>query len=243
MNRLDKMEIVRLREFAIAVLGRQGPLTPSESEAVRAGLAEMQTFSAGTELIAEGAALDQPLLLLDGWAMRQRVLKDGRRQVFSFVLPGDAIGLCARRNGLAACSTLALTQVTLAPMPALAAALHAGTALGSLARALLSQEETFLYNHVVRLGRQSAQERLIGLLLELHTRLDQVGLAQDGSFSLPLTQEVLSDALGLSVVHTNRTLQQLKRDHLIASQGNNISLADLSVLADMADYSPLPRHR
>lgn len=224
-------------------LTRLGDLVPAEAEAVRAGLREMQSLCAGTELIPEGAHLDRPQVLLDGWAVRQRVLSDGRRQILSFVLPGDIFGLCARRDGVALCSTAALTAVTVAPAPVIAEALHGEhvTALGRLARDLLAQEEAFLLNQVVRLGRQSAHERLISLLLEFHTRLAQVHLAHDGSFILPLTQEVLSDALGLSVVHTNRTLQQLKREHLVASKGTSISLCDLKHLAEISDYRQSPR--
>ena len=238
MSRPERSKGLLLREFAAFCLARHGALAPDELESVQLGLAEMHTLRAGSELIAEGANLDKPQLLLDGWAVRQRVLHDGRRQIIGFLLPGDIFGLCARHDGWALCNTMALTEVTVAPMPLLADVLRQErtTALGRLVRDLLSQEEAFLHNQVVRLGRQSAHERLISLLLEFHARLEQVHLTQDSSFTLPLTQEVLSDALGLSVVHANRTLQQLKREHLVVSRGNSISLSDLKHLAVISDY-------
>lgn len=243
MNKLrpDRTEANRLRDFAMLCLERHGTLSPAEAEAVR--LAEMQNFRAGAELIAEGVCLDRPQMLLEGWAVRQRILKDGRRQILSFVLPGDIFGLCARPDGVALFTIAALTAVTIMPVPAMYEVLHQErvTALKQLAHDLLTQEEAFLCSQIVRLGRQSAHERMISLLLEFHTRLAQVHLTQDRSFNLPLTQEVLSDALGLSVVHTNRTLQQLKREHLVASKGNSISLSDLAMLSEISDYRPSPR--
>jgi len=101
-------------------------------------------------------------------------------------------------------------------------------------------EEASLRDQVVRLGRQSAHQRLIHLLLEFHARLMAVGLARERGFHLPLSQEILSDALGLSVVHTNRILQQLKREQLIESRGGNIVLCDLQRMMELVDYRPSP---
>lgn len=241
--RPEKAEANRLRDFALAVLARHGALAPDDEEAVRAALADMQTLRSGTELITEGAPQACPFLLLDGWAMRQRVLSDGRRQIFAFVLPGDPYSLCARRDAVATTSLVALTPVTVAPMLPLAEAMHEAphSPMGQLAWNRLGQEEEALCNQIVRLGRQSAYERMIGLLLELHGRLAQVHLTDEKSFALPLTQEILADALGLSVVHTNRTLQQLRREHLVQSRGNTIALGDLAALAEIADYKPIIR--
>jgi CRP-like cAMP-binding protein len=244
MNKMrpDRVETGRLRDFALACLARHGELPPDEDQAVRAALADMHMLRAGSELTAEGAA-HHPALMLDGWALRQRVLSDGRRQIFGFVLPGDLFGLSACRGAGAAAGMVALTPVTVAPLPLLAESMHSApqSALGRLAWEQIGHEERELCNQVVRLGQQSAYERLIGLLLELHDRLKARKLAADGSFVLPLTQEVLSDALGLSVVHTNRTLQQLRREHLIESRGNSVSLNDIALLAEIADYRPTAR--
>lgn len=244
MNKIrpDRAETSRLRDFALASFARHGEMSPAEDQAVRAALADMHTLRAGSEMVAEGA-MAHPALLLDGWALRQRALADGRRQIFGFVLPGDLFGLSASRGAGAAAGMVALTPVTVAPLPQLAEAMHTApqSLLGRLAWRQIGNEERELCNQVVRLGQQSAYERLIGLLLELHDRLKDMKLAADGSFVLPLTQEVLSDALGLSVVHTNRTLQQLRREHLIESRGNTISLNDMALLVEIADYRPIAR--
>jgi CRP-like cAMP-binding protein len=236
--RLQQSDIVRLKEFGLRALSRCGALSAEEEQAARAGLGEMQSAASGVELQAEGARLNHAQILLEGWAARQRVLSDGRRQIFSFLLPGDVFGVCARPDGEALYATVALTPVTTAPLPLLNDALYRvpGSTAGRVVRQALSLEEVFMVNQVVRLGRQSAYERLINLLLEFHDRLTAVGLVEDHGFVLPFTQEVLSDALGLSTVHTNRTLQQLRREHLIETHMNHMRLSDLSRLPDLSDY-------
>src|SRR5690348_11825702 len=119
-------ELNRLRDFGLRALARCGTLDDEDEKTVRTALADMQSYPAGHELVAEGKPLNRSWLLLEGWAVRQRVLSDGRRQIFSFVLPGDGVGLSPRPDALALENTLALTAVTLAPMPLLNQRLQAG---------------------------------------------------------------------------------------------------------------------
>jgi CRP-like cAMP-binding protein len=240
---LGLAELGRLREFGLRVLSRSGPLSSEDERIILSALSDQQRSPAGYELIAEGDELDRPFLLLEGWAVRQRVLTDGRRQIFSFVLPGDGLGFCARSGGVSLCNIVTLTPVTVAPMPLLSEAVRRaqGSPMHEVAWNMLSTEESFMHNQVVRLGRQSAHERLIHLLLEFHDRLGAVGLADNGRFFVPFTQEVLSDALGLSTVHTNRTLQQLRRERLVETQSTMIKLLDTKLLEEIADYRRSPR--
>jgi CRP-like cAMP-binding protein len=235
-------ELNRLRDFGLRVLARSGPLGEDEDR-VRSALAEMQSVPAGHELVTEGQPFNRSCLLLEGWAVRQRVLSDGRRQIFSFLLPGDGYGLCACPNGVALQNIVALTPVTFAPLPLLNQRLQA-QANGSLSKTawdMVCLDEAFLANQVMRLGRQSAYERLIHLLLEFYDRLKAKGSVEDGSFVMPFTQEVLSDALGLSTVHTNRILQQLRRERLIETHAASVRLADPALLAEISDYRTPPR--
>jgi CRP-like cAMP-binding protein len=138
---------------------------------------------------------------------------------------------------------VALTPVTFAPLPLLNQRLQA-QANGNLSRTawdMVCLDEAFLANQVMRLGRQSAYERLIHLLLEFYDRLKAKGSVEDGSFVMPFTQEVLSDALGLSTVHTNRILQQLRRERLIETHAASVRLADPALLAEISDYRTPPR--
>lgn len=181
-------------------------------------------------------------LVLSGWAARQRTLPDGRRQIFGFVIPGDIIGWGLRPTPLEEVSTVALTRVetvdALMLREILAMRDERHRRLTVALDALRRQEEACLLDHVVRLGRQSALERTAHFLLEMHGRTQAAGLAEGNRFPLPLTQEVLSDALGLSIVHVNRTLQQMKREGLMALRGGWATLLDPKRLAALSDFGP-----
>jgi len=165
-TRVQHSDIARLREFGLKVLARYGALSAEQEQGARAGLAEMQLARSGSELLAEGTPLNRAQILLEGWGVRQRTLADGRRQIFSFVLPGDIFGICARPHGEAAFATVALTPATVAPLPFLDEAMRRSPpgVVCRIAQDALSLEESLLIGQVVRLGRQSAYERLISLL-------------------------------------------------------------------------------
>ena len=104
--------------------------------------------------------------------------------------------------------------------------------------AMLHADEINLRDQIVRLGRQTAYERLVHLVLEFHHRLEAIGMVDGDSFSLPLTQEILADALGLSVVHINRTLQQVRRDRLLDMRGGQVTLRQPDLMRAMSDWAP-----
>ncbi|WP_419898934.1 Crp/Fnr family transcriptional regulator [Roseomonas sp. USHLN139] len=224
-------------------LGRLATLSAAEvsiiTEACRGPLRELP---ARGEIHAEGAC-PPPAALVSGWAARVRMLADGRRQIVAFLLPGDLIGRpppCLP----APCAALALTRVLLADAQPLFAASRFPQAppTSGLARALRAaelQEEVLLRDQVVRLGRQTAYERLASLLLELRQRLEAAGLAEPNRFALPLTQEVLADALGLSIVHINRTVQQMRRDRLIELRGGQVIILQQETLQSVADWQDM----
>jgi CRP-like cAMP-binding protein len=196
---------------------------------------------AGEPLTHLGAAA--PMFLLSGWAAYQRRLGDGRRQILRILLPGDCIG---ERPHLRppACETSALTDVSVADAAHVIAAARAGEAPG-LARAMSAadqQHELQLINAIVRLGALSAYERMANLLVELADRLAAAGLGDERAFPLPLTQEVLADTLGVSIVHTNRILQQLRADRLIELRSGVAVLLQAGALSRIArgDLAPAP---
>jgi CRP-like cAMP-binding protein len=226
------LDVVVRRLEGFATLG------PETIELLR-GLDDAQTHPAGAELNCERAPLPKPRFLLTGWAARMRWLSDGRRQIMGFILPGEGIGLCQRPHPLALASTVALTPLTtIEAGPVMRALGHPETApgLAEALRAAASMDEALLLDQIVRLGRQTAQERICHLLLELRDRMADVGLAHHQSFPLPLTQEVLADATGLSIVHVNRVLQQLRRERLLDLRAGRATLLDADQLAMIADY-------
>jgi CRP-like cAMP-binding protein len=227
-------------ELIIRRLSQCADLAPEEVELLRSLSETPERLPAGTELIAQGERLEHPRLLLAGWACRQRYLSDGRRQIFDFILPGDLYGLCLRPQAVALCNAVTLTRATVSNASALGDAVitHPDAYPGLTTATLMSAstDEAYLLNQMVRIGRQTAYERVAHLILELHHRLKTVGIATDDYMPLPLTQEIIADALGLSIVHLNRTLQQLRRDGVLEVKGGAGRILDAGKLRNIADF-------
>jgi len=214
-------------------------LTDQELSIIRQTAAVATPLSAGAELYAEGEVLRKPVALVAGWACRLRVLTDGRRQIFDFLLPGDLVSHAAPFSPVASTSALTLTAVKIASIGCLREMAGDGTRFPGLAHAWAAaqaRQDAFLLNHVVRLGRQSAYERVSHLLVELSHRLDEIGFATGTFVPMPLTQEMIADALGLSIVHVNRTLKQLRRERLIELRAGSLRVIKPAALAAIADF-------
>jgi CRP-like cAMP-binding protein len=236
-GRLTPRSVARPLDVVVRRLRALSPLSDAELDLLRNLGERRERHVAGEELVIEGGLSSRPRFILSGWACRQRVLPDGRRQIFSFLLPGDGFGL-SRRAGPELSTIGAVTALETVDAEPVLEAVQAGKAPG-LARAVASiepLEQIQLFDHMVRLGRQTAYERVAHFLLELQRRLELVGLGDSQRFPLPLTQEILADALGLSIVHVNRTLQQLRRERLIELRSGVAILLERELLATIADY-------
>lgn len=221
----------------ISHLAALAPLTPAARQALDLAARQARTVKARGELQVEGREIRAPMILLSGWACRAFNLADGRRQIASLLLPGDLIGMYNHEAPIANASVIALTEVVVceAPQP------RAAADLGGLAEAYAisaALEEAYLLRNITRLGRMDAYERIGNWLLELRERLALAGIGSSNQFPMPLTQEVMADTLGLTSVHINRTLQQMRKDNLIALQHGVITLADPARLATLADHRP-----
>ncbi len=225
-----------------AGLAALAPFSDEEWTYLSSLLGRIEHFRPGAQIIGEGAPLDRPRFVIAGWGCRMRTLSDGRRQILTFYLPGDLLGYSARTNKLALGAYGALTRMETA-----SAAEIVGNALRS-ARAphlvaalenVQALEEYYLLSQIARIGRLTAYERFANLMLEFHSRLSRAGIADSYRFHMPLTQEQLGDGLGLSIVHVNRTVQQLKREGLISIRGSVVTLLKPDVLAAIGDYREL----
>ncbi|MFC5344514.1 Crp/Fnr family transcriptional regulator [Brevundimonas staleyi] len=223
----------------VIIARRLSALAPlaAETVALLESLSDIRQAPAGSEMVADQAAL-RPRFLINGWGARVRFLADGRRQILSFVLPGDGLGLCERPNPIALTPVVAITPVQWVEADRIAAAAFGGDNpdLEDALHIAAALDEACLLDHVVRLGRQTALERLSHLFLELRDRLTRVDLVQDQAFAFPVTQEQLADAAGLSAVHVNRTLQSLRNDDLIEYQHGRLRLLRPALLETLADY-------
>lgn len=174
----------------------------------------------------------------DGWLSRYKILRDGCRQIVNLVLPGEIFGLpaCAFRNSLYSVATL--TECSLSTIP-IEAVFSAAERNSRLSRALFFSaigEAAILGEHLIDTARRSAYGRLGHFLLELFVRLERGGCIESLSFEMPLTQETIGDALGLSPVHVNRTLRALRADGLIALDGKRVRLLDFEALRVACDF-------
>jgi CRP-like cAMP-binding protein len=213
-------------------------LSEEEQALVRALGEHRQRHAPGEELVAEGQPPGRARFVLSGWASWQRVMPDGRRQIFGFILPGEGVGLGERPAPPSLASAVALTALETIDAEPLLEVIRGGRAPGMKQAVEQSRrlEQSLLLDHVVRLGRQTAYERVAHFLLELQQRLEVAGLGDAQRFPLPLTQEILADALGLSIVHVNRTLQQLRRERLIELRSGVAILLQPEMLASISDF-------
>lgn len=196
-----------------------------------------RTLAPGAVIEVEGATRPPLLRLLSGWAARAFLLADGRRQIVRLLVPGDLCGVPAAADRPHPCATVAVTRVRLAKARPLAEDDgDAEAALRAEVERAQAEEHLALAHAVMRLGRLSAQERTAHLLLELYERLGRAGLNHGDSMPMPVTQEVLADTLGLSLVHTNRVLQQLRKARLIVWRQARVTLPDPAALAALCGY-------
>lgn len=214
-------------------------LAPHETELVLSLAEYPKTHSAGTSICPQEDGSPHPRLIVGGWAGRPRILPDGRRQMLGLLLPGDVMGDRGERRPLALNPVVALTPVrTISAVRLFQAVRNQPGDYPGIARALTlidRGEEMALLDHVVRLGCQSALQRMAHLLLELHHRLSAIGFVHHGTFPMPLTQDTLGELLGLSLVHVNRIVSQLRRDRLVTMRGGVVTIADFPRLALLAD--------
>jgi len=219
-------------------LGVSVPLSKREKAALAALQSGAQSVAAGEDLLVEGHRAPTAYVLKAGWAVRYKLLPDGRRQVLNFVLPGDVVGFHEYLFQVTPHSVGALTDLevsTLSP-PALIELFRKLPRLAFAIAWSAAREGAMMEEQVVRIGRRNAYERMAHLFLELLQRLSIVGEASERAFAMPVTQVVLADALGLSIVHVNRTLRRFRRAGLIEMAGGRIVLKDRAALARIADF-------
>ena len=226
-------------ECALRPCGMFKPVTPDELATINALKKQHLALPAGTEIIRAGEDCSQLYTLYSGWAFRFKTLPDDRRQILNFLLPGDLIGLQAAMFDAALHGIEALTDVELCVLPRRDVWTLFGTMPG-LAFDLTwlgSREESIVDENLTSVGRRSAAERVAALIVMLYKRAKLLGLVDaNDSFAFPLTQQHIADALGLSLVHTNKTLAKLKRLGMFTAHNGTLTLTNPRVLERVALY-------
>ena len=180
--------------------------------------------------------------LYSGWAFRFKTLADGRRQILSFLLPGDFIGLQDEFADGHTHGVEAMTTVTLCAFERdrLWDLFSAHPKLGYDITWLAAREEKMVDDNLVTTGRRNAGERVAMLLMHLYRRAERLGLVQDGWVAFPLNQQHIADALGLSLVHTNKTLRRLQQLNLHRLEGGWLRIIEPHALEKLGDYFERP---
>lgn len=193
-----------------------------------------RTLGPREDIIREGDKPEHINLVLSGWACRYKVLEDGRRQVIAFFLPGDLCDLNVfvlrqMDHSIGTITAVTISEISRAGFDALMLAHPRVTQAlwwESLVAAATQREWS------VNLGQRDALERMAHLFCELFLRLKTVGLAAGNSVELPLTQSELAEATGLSAVHVNRTLQELRTRGLIILRDRTLTIPSFAALRD-----------
>lgn len=213
-------------------------------------LAFMASFKVGELIVKSGSTIfmeghDSPHLftILDGWAMRFKSLASGKRQVLNFGLRGDLIGLQSVLFDKMLHSVQALSDVRLCVFSRQRMwqlyERHAG--LGYDVTWMAAREESILAEHLASVGQKPARERVAYALIYLFDRARRAGLTEKNSLTMPVTQEHLADAMGLSLVHANKTFQKLRKTGLLDWHRGRLTIADEEKLAELAGYDLEPR--
>ena len=219
-------------------LGAFMNLTVEESAELSQLHSRRKKFAHGTDMIYQGQPKKAAYVLASVWACSYRLLSGGERQIISFNIPGDFLGM---RSMMAHNTDHNIEPVTRAEASEVLAADLSQTFKNSprFTAAMLwaiSRDEAILMEHLVGIGRRDAKERTAHLLLELHARLKLVKMTSSSSFACPLTQYLLGDALGLSAVHVNRVLRELREDGLVTFQHGEVEFHDMKGLIALADF-------
>jgi len=213
-------------------------LPPEEVPILNELLAAARPVRRRQDIVTEGRRTRTVFLVLDGLLIRYRITRDGHRQVINLVLPGDSVGSpsCFFEGALYSVRTLTNAIIAGISLDTLSALLDAKPRLAAKLFWLFSCDAAVCAEHIVVVGRRSARERIVHFFLELLTRLQAIGLADETSFHMPFSQDVICDALGLSLAYVNRELNLLAREGLITISGHKVVLNDPSALADLADF-------
>lgn len=190
------------------------------------------------DVVISGNHYDCVYVNHEGWLARYKILHKGSRQIMDFILPGQVFGLQASLFKRSLYSVVTITETTLSAVPfdMVDDVFERNLALAKALFWSAAYESAILGEHLIDAARRSAYERVSHLILELFVRLNGVHLADEMTFSIPLSQELIADALGLTTVHVNRTLRALREDKLIAMDGHSVTILDFEALSLLSDF-------
>jgi CRP-like cAMP-binding protein len=221
-------------------LRRRNTISPNEEAAIRTGLSEIVAIPADRTIIRAEEELSVSTLLVEGLMCRYKDLKDGQRQISALHIPGDFVDLHSFTLQRLDHNVMALTPCRIVTMPH-ARLTEITERFPHLTRVywfLTSLDGSIQREWMLSLGRRTALQRLAVLLCELFIRMEIVGLTDGHSFPLHLTQVDLAECAGLTSVHVNRTLRELRERGLVDISGRRVNILDMAGLQEVGEFSP-----
>lgn len=214
---------------------------PEAIEAIVSRVSEVRTIKAGEDLFWLGEPCETIFGLLKGWVILYRTFEDGRRQILHFALPPALLGFQAMPGLFMPYSAQALTEAecwTMSP-GTFVELCRTYPDVGMRFTSLSLRDNSVAFDHLTNIGRRSAQKRVARLLLELFVRSRMHWPGHRGDkLTLPLTQEDIGDATGLTTVHVNRVLTELRRQDVLSFHYRRLQLLDPDRLVDIAGIDP-----
>ena len=221
------------------------PFSPKDSSVLLNLPFTRKSFKREGYLVREGQEANECSLLLSGFAFRQKLIRNGSRQIISIHIPTEFVDLQNGVLGMADHSVQALNPCEVAAIPRRALMevqdSHPAIRMAMWTETLI--DSSIFREWVVNVGRRDSRARIAHLLCEMAIRLEKLGDGIDGNFEFPLTQEQLADCTGLTPVHTNRTLQALRKEGLIQLNGRSLKVLDWQGLRDVGDFDELYLHQ
>jgi CRP-like cAMP-binding protein len=220
-------------------LDRLGVLTPADKALLEALPFTVREASAGQYLVREGAPTTECCILVSGYACRHKVAANGGRQIVSFHLAGDILDLQHLLLAVADHNVQTITEATVAWIPK-AALKRVADESARIADAMWRDtliDASIFREWVLNVGRRNARSRIAHVLCEFAVRLEEQGLADHYGYELPMTQEQLADATGLTPVHVNRTLKALQAEGLITRTRRQVSFPNWKGLREAGDFN------
>jgi CRP-like cAMP-binding protein len=219
-------------------------LSDDEKQAIASLPTRARTLPPRQEIVRDGDRPSQCCLIVEGWLYRTKTLSDGKRQILALHVPGDMPDLQSLHLPVLDHTLSTLTQAIVAFIPHESlhhlVAAHPGITAALWRDTLI--DAAIFREWITGLGRRDARGRIAHLFCEMYIKLHAVGLAADYRCDFPPTQTEMSDALGLSTVHVNRVVQELRAEQLISWQGRSLEILDWKGLVEAGEFDPVYLH-
>lgn len=231
-------------EKLLLKLRARDDVAPEEEEALRGLVQGTREVAADRVVIREGELLDSAVLLLEGLMCRYRDMRNGARQISELQIPGDFLDLHGFTLKKLDHNVMSLTPARMAIVPheRLRAVTESYPHLTRLLWMSTNIDAAVHREWMLSIGRRPALARLAHLFCELHFRFDVVGMTNGGSYPLSLTQADIAECLGLTPIHVNRTLMELRHSGAVEFRSRRVTIHDFDRLMRVAEFDPIYLH-